>query len=158
MKKLITIIVFLGFAYQAFSCDCLYLKHFMKTLKFSEYAVIGQLVEITETDSVPLFGKVGVKGRFKIQQVLKGKIETSEIEVVGGVSIDCREDLSNLKLNTDYVILLDYDFGLSVCGYTYLPLENGVVHGRINKKKEQIMPLDELIRKIERKKTVVNKL
>ncbi|MBK6282225.1 MAG: hypothetical protein IPF54_05755 [Draconibacterium sp.] len=48
----------------------------MKTLKYSEYAIIGQLVEITETDSIPLFGKAGVKGKFKIQQVLKGKIET----------------------------------------------------------------------------------
>ncbi len=130
----------------------------MKTLKYSEYAIIGKLVEITETDSVPLFGKVGVKGKFKIQQVLKGKIGTSEIEIIGGNGLDCREDLFNLKLNTDYVILLDYDFSLSVCGYNDLLLENGIVHGRINKKKEQIMPLDELVRKIERKKTVVNKL
>ena len=136
MKKLIAIIVFLGFAYQASSCDCLYMKHFMKTLKFSEYAVIGQLVEITETDSVPLFGKVGVKGKFKIQQVLKGKIETSEIEIIGGIGIDCREFLSNLEFNTDYIILLQSDFVFSTCGYTYLPLQNGIVCGRINKKKE----------------------
>lgn len=130
----------------------------MKTLKSSKYAFIGQLVEITETDSVPLFGKVGVKGKFKIQQVLKGKIETSEIEIIGGASIDCREDLYSLKLNTDYVILLNNDFSLSVCGYTYLPFENGIVRGRINKKKEQTMPIDELIRKIYRQKTVANKL
>jgi len=159
MKKLITIIVFLGFAYQASSCSCLCLKHFMKTLKYSEYAVIGKLLEITETDSVPLFGKVGVKGKIKIQQVLKGKIETSEIEIIGGTGIDCRELLSNLEFNTDYIILLQPDFVFSTCGYTYLPLENGIIHGRIDKKKEQLMTLDELIKKNDRqKKTVVNKL
>jgi hypothetical protein len=127
----------------------------MKTLKYSEYAIIGQLVAITEIDSVSPFDKIGVKGKIKIQQVLKGKIETSEIEIIGGIGTDCREDLFSLKLNTDYVILLDYDYSLSVCGYTYLPLENEIVHGRNDKKKEQIMPLDQLIKKIN-KKTVVS--
>jgi hypothetical protein len=155
MKKLIVIIGFLGFAYQASSCSCIYLKHFMKTLKYSEYAIIGQLVAITEIDSVPPFDKVGVKGKFKIQQVLKGKIETSEIEIIGGIGIDCREDLFSLNLYTDYVVLLNYDFSLSVCGYTYLPLENEIVHGRIDRKKEQIMPLGQLIKKINKKTVVI---
>ncbi|RKD90660.1 hypothetical protein [Mangrovibacterium diazotrophicum] len=152
MKKLAVILIFLGFVYSGSSCDCLHLKHFLKTLKYSEYAVIGQLVKITEVDSVPLYGKIGLKGKFRVQQVLKGEIETSEIEIIAGVGTDCREFLSSLKFNTDYVLLLNTDFVFSMCGCTYLPLKNGVVHGRIDKKKDQIMPLEQLVEKVNRKK------
>ena len=152
MKKLIIIIVFLGFTYQASTCSCDYVKHFMKQLKFKEYAIVGQLVEITEIDSLAIFGKVGLAGKFKIDQVLKGNIASNEIEITGGTGIDCRENLFGLELNSDYVILLNYDFSLGACGHTILPVENGFVRGKITRKKEQIMTLDQLIEKINRKK------
>jgi hypothetical protein len=150
LRLLITLTLF-GISFQSSGCYCLYYKHFIKTCKVSEYAVLGRLTELTEIDSIKFPNrKIALAGKFEIEQVLKGELNESEIEIKGGYGGDCLINLCELELNKDYVILLGKDYGLSICGYTILPVDRGTVTGKITKKKEQTMQLIQLIKKIQK--------
>ena len=139
MKKYIFILL-LAFSAVSFSCDCVSIGPFVKTIKSADIIVSGKVISYD-------FRKRSFY--LEVQRVFRGNIKKNKIRVWGDIGNLCRPYVTEFKLNNAYVLNIytptskfdkagRHKYAISICGVNWLHRDNSTVTGMIFNEKEEV--------------------
>jgi hypothetical protein len=120
---------------QVHACTCIYIETFCETVNyydtfFHDLIILGTVTE-TRRDGIEV----------AVVQRLFGKDSRTSIFIKSGNGADCGEFTSKFKRGQQMILALektyesrdavDNQYFVSICGVSYLPVENGIVKGKI---------------------------
>lgn len=126
----ITILFLVSFLSTGKACSCAYVPTFCETITFgghisSAYLIVHGIVE----------DKDGSYMTVRIKDVLFGNPQLVNIAIPDGNGADCRESISTFTIGKDYIFAVydhgEFGYSLSICGVTWLEVENNVAKGPI---------------------------
>lgn len=130
--KLIFIVLFIAFfSTSVFACSCAFVDNFCETITAED----GTLWEGLQIFQVKVTGQGNTGISVKVLNVLHGKDHLDEtLFFINGSGVDCTMGTSGFQVGKEFIFAAwprQDNWSLSICGISFLEVENGNVKGAI---------------------------